>query len=152
MTMHSKANRQQAFKYTSVRGAWKAWMLIVATEVFLRNQWKGWWTTIATTVEPAKGVAAKNGRVSCSCLHYPRTTGPSVVVIGFNPNHFNHVLRCPFSSSSSSSSAGAPNPSTLAKLTYPSICRHIAEAVRALKHDDVGSCERCIRGEFGFEE
>ena len=39
---------------------------------------------------------------------------------------------------SSSSSGGDPSPSTFAKLTYPSIRRHIADAVRASKDGDDG--------------
>ena len=56
----------------------------------------------------------------------------------FSPNHFSQALCRPDSMHSLSSSGGDPSPSTLAKLTYPSIRRHMAEAVRASKDGDDG--------------
>jgi len=56
----------------------------------------------------------------------------------FSPNHFSQARCRPASADSLSSSGGDPRPSTLAKLTYPSIRRHIAEAVRASKDGDDG--------------
>ena len=56
----------------------------------------------------------------------------------FRPNHFSQAFCRPHSKDSLSSSGGDPSPSTLAKLTYPSIRRHTAEAVRASKDGDEG--------------
>lgn len=48
---------------------------------------------------------------------------------------------------SASSSGGDPSPSILAKLTYPSIRRHMAEAVRTSKDGDDGASD-CRRPVF----
>ena len=63
---------------------------------------------------------------------------PSTPVACFRPSHFSQALCRPGSMYSLSSSGGDPSPSTLAKLTYPSIRRHTAEAVRASKDVDDG--------------
>ena len=63
---------------------------------------------------------------------------PSTPVACFRPNHFSQALCRPDSMDSMSSSGGDPSPSTLAKLTYPSIRRHTAEAVRASNDGDEG--------------
>jgi len=63
---------------------------------------------------------------------------PSTPAVCFRPNHFSQALCRPASTDSLSSSGGDPSPSTLAKLTYPSIRRHTAEAVRASKDGDEG--------------
>ena len=68
---------------------------------------------------------------------YARAT-PSTPAVCFRPNHFSQALCRPHSVDSVSSSGGDPSPSMLAKLTYPSIRRHMAEAVRASKDGDDG--------------
>jgi hypothetical protein len=71
---------------------------------------------------------------------YARAT-PSMPAACFRPNHFSQACCRPASTDSLSSSGGDPRPSTFAKLTYPSIRRHTAEAVRASKDGDDGDSD-----------